>query len=139
MMLTSSKTSLLVLVAAVSVISCKRESPAAAVPPAPPAKPTARTVTLSNGATARVIEMRVTEEGFVPNRIAMKVGETVQLEVQRVTDETCAKEILIADTTVNEPLPLNGIAKVTYTASKPGNVKFGCGMDMMVGGTIAAE
>ncbi len=110
-----------------------------AVPPAPPSKPAARTVTLPSGTTARVIEMKVTEDGFVPNRIAVKVGETVQLEVQRVTDETCAKEILITDTTVNEPLPLNGVAKVTYTASKPGNVKFGCGMDMMVGGVIAVD
>ncbi len=84
------------------------------------------------------IEIAVTSDGFTPANVKVKAGETVKLVVTRKTDRTCAKEIVIRDFGVNQPLPLDKAVTVEITPQKPGKVRYACAMDM-VAGTLTVE
>jgi plastocyanin domain-containing protein len=84
-------------------------------------------------AAAQVIEMSVTGEGFVPAQVKVKAGQPVKLIVTRKTDRTCAKEIVIKDFGINQPLPLNQAIEVTFTPTKAGSFRYACAMDMIAG------
>lgn len=81
----------------------------------------------------RVIDMKVTDDGFVPSRVKVKKGEKVRFVVTRTTDSTCAKEIVIKDAGIHQPLPLGQPVKVEFVASKSGEIRYACGMDMISG------
>ena len=81
----------------------------------------------------RTFELEVTEDGFVPARLKVNQGETVRLVVTRKTDGTCAKEIVIKDSGINTPLPLEKAVTVEFKAKRPGEVRFACGMDHVSG------
>ena len=88
-------------------------------------------------AAVQVIEMSVTEDGFVPAQVKVKAGQPVKLVITRKTDRTCAKEIVIKDFGINQPLPLNQAVEVTFTPNKAGSFRYACGMDMIAGVIIA--
>jgi plastocyanin domain-containing protein len=81
----------------------------------------------------QVVTIEVTAEGFVPAQVKVKAGQPVKLVVTRKTDRTCAKEIVIKDFGVNKPLPLNQPVEITFTPTRPGQVRYACGMDMIAG------
>ncbi len=87
----------------------------------------------------RVIELKVTEDGFEPSPVTVKKGEPLVLKVTRVTDKTCATEILIDGTDINVPLPLMKPVEVRYTPGKTGQLQYGCAMGMMVSGVLLVE
>jgi len=87
--------------------------------------------TVKNG--VRTVEMTVTEDGFVPSKVKAKKGEKVRLVVTRKTDRTCAKEIVIKDHGINQPLPLDKPVTVEFTPSKSGEIRYACGMDHVSG------
>lgn len=89
-------------------------------------------------AKARRIQVTVTSTGFEPSSIPVKVGQPVVLVVTRTTDRTCAKEFVIADRKISKALPLNRAVEIRFTATKPGKVRFACGMNM-VAGTLVVE
>ena len=93
---------------------------------------------LSKPKTAQVIEMSVTKAGFVPTQIKAKVGQAVTLMITRKTDHTCAKDIVIKDYGIQQPLPLDKTVEVTFTTTKVGSSRFACAMDM-IAGTIIVE
>ncbi len=107
---------------------CKSEQPAAALIPARAAP-----------AAGRVVELKVTEEGFEPTPVSVKKGEPLTLKITRVTDKTCATEILVDGTDINVPLPLNQQVEVRYTPDKSGQIRYGCAMGMMVSGVLIVE
>ncbi len=118
------------LVAAVALFA----SPALAQHPGhatPPAAPGIAEGTVKGG--VRVVDMKVTEEGFVPSKVKVKKGEKVRFVVTRTTDSTCAKEIVIKDAGINQPLPLGKPVKVEFVASRSGEIRYACGMDMISG------
>ena len=84
-------------------------------------------------AAVKVIEMSVTSEGYVPDKIHVAKGEKVRLQITRKTDKTCATEIVIKDLGINQPLPLNKMVTVEFTPKKSGQLKYACGMDMISG------
>jgi plastocyanin domain-containing protein len=84
-------------------------------------------------AAVAVIEMSVTGDGFVPAQVKVKAGQPVKLVITRKTDRTCAKEIVIKDFGINQPLPLNRAVEVTFTPNKAGSFRYACGMDMITG------
>lgn len=132
----------LVFLIFLSISACKRE-PTAAEPPkqaAPAAaEPKAEAKAEPKSADGRVIPMQVTTDGFVPENVALKANEPVKFVVTRTTDETCAKDLLIEGTDIKVSLPLNKAVEVAWTPAKAGKVKFGCAMDMMVGGVLVVE
>jgi plastocyanin domain-containing protein len=81
----------------------------------------------------QVFAIEVTKEGFVPAEIKVKAGKPVKLVVTRRVERTCATEIVIKDQGINKPLPLNQPVEVTFTPSKPGKLRYACGMDMIAG------
>jgi len=85
------------------------------------------------GASAQVVEIAVTGQGFVPAAVKVKAGRPVKLVVTRKVERTCATEIVIKDYGVNQPLPLNQPVEVTFTPMRPGTVRYACGMDMIAG------
>jgi plastocyanin domain-containing protein len=97
---------------------------ALAAPPARAAEPSR---------AGRTVELKVTEDGFVPDKIEVKKGEPLTLVVTRQTDKTCATEIVIKDYGIDQPLPLGKAVKVSFTPTKTGQVKYACGMDMVTG------
>jgi plastocyanin len=86
---------------------------------------------LENG--VRVVEVSVTEDGFVPSKVKANKGEKVRFLVTRKTDSTCAKEIVIADQGVNQPLPLGKTVTVEFTPTRSGEIRYACGMNHVAG------
>ena len=87
--------------------------------------------TVKNG--VRTVEMKVTEDGFVPSKVKVQKGEKVRLVVTRKTERTCAKEIVIKAYGINQPLPLDKPVTVELTPKASGEIKYACGMDMISG------
>lgn len=119
----------------VTVTACKKEEPR----PAEAVKQPVEAPKPAAAAAGKRIEMKVTEDGFQPSNVQLKKDEPVTFVVTRVTDATCATELLIAETTVKAELPLNKPVEIAWTPTKSGQVKFGCAMDMMVGGLLVVE
>jgi len=86
---------------------------------------------------AHPLEIAVTNEGFVPARAKVKVGEPVTLGVTRKVERTCATDIVIKDYGINEPLPQGQRVEVTFTPKAPGSIRYACAMDMVSGELVA--
>jgi len=87
--------------------------------------------TLKNG--VRTVSLTVTDNGFEPSKVKAKKGEKVRLVVTRKTDSTCAKEIVIKDHGINQPLPLDKPVTVEFVPAKSGEIRYACGMDHISG------
>lgn len=83
----------------------------------------------------RVVDMEVTDEGFVPAQVKVKKGEKVRLLITRKTNRTCATEIVIKDYGINAPLPLNEQVTVELTPKGSGEIHYACAMNM-IGGVL---
>jgi plastocyanin domain-containing protein len=81
----------------------------------------------------KTVQVAVTDDGFVPQRIEARKGEPLTLVVTRKTERTCATEIVIKEYGINQPLPLDKPVTVTFTPTRSGQVKYACGMDMITG------
>jgi hypothetical protein len=116
---------------------CRKTEPPVAPAVVAPAVPAAPLAEIPVAAVAARVEVAVTEEGFVPSRIAAKKGVPVTLVVTRKTDKTCAREILFQGQAGKTELPLNKTVEVTYTPTAAGDIKFGCAMGMMIAGVLS--
>ena len=83
----------------------------------------------------RVVDMQVTDAGFVPSQVKVQKGQKVRLVITRKTDRTCATEIVIKDYGINTPLPLNKTVTVELTPKASGEIKYACAMNM-IGGVL---
>jgi plastocyanin domain-containing protein len=83
--------------------------------------------------SGQVVELQVTEKGFVPEKVEVKPGTPVVLKITRKTDNTCAKQIKIADRSIKKDLPLNKTVSIDLGKLEKGDIAFACGMDMMTG------
>ena len=79
------------------------------------------------------VEMKVTEDGFVPAKIKANKGEKLRLVITRKTERTCAKEIVIAEHGIKEALPLEKTVVVEVTPKRSGELKYACGMGHITG------
>lgn len=89
--------------------------------------------------SVQVIKINVTVAGYEPDKIEVKSGVPVKLEVTRITDSTCATEIRIPQLKVDRPLALNKTEVIELGSLKKGTYKFGCAMDMMIFGHMIAQ
>lgn len=90
------------------------------------AKPTGNTAVQ----TARVM---VSEKGFEPARVSLRVGVPARLTFVRTSDATCATEVVIPSLNIKRSLPLNQPVDIEFNAEKAGDVAFACGMGMFSG------
>lgn len=88
---------------------------------------------------ANEVSMKVTDKGFEPQDLRVKKGNPVKLTITRVSDASCATEIVIDEYGIKTPLPLNEAVSVTFTPKQSGQLKYGCAMDKMIGGVIRIE
>jgi plastocyanin domain-containing protein len=86
----------------------------------------------------QTVKVAVTDAGFVPAQVKVRSGQPVVFLVTRTTDETCAKEIVIADAHIRQDLPLNQEVRIAFTPEKQGEIRYACGMDM-IAGTMRVE
>lgn len=84
----------------------------------------------------KVISISVTDKGFEPSSINVEPGVPAVLEVTRTTDETCSKQIQIPSKNIKLDLPLNKTVKIDLGKLEKGEIRFGCGMNMMDSGKI---
>jgi plastocyanin len=87
--------------------------------------------TVKNG--VRTVTIAVTDAGFEPSKVKALKGETVRLVVTRKTNSTCAKEIVVKDFGINQPLPLDKAVTVEFKTAKSGEIRFACGMGHVSG------
>lgn len=90
-------------------------------------------------ANVQNVDLAVTENGFEPKSIDVKPGSDVVLKVTRKTDSTCAKQIQIPSKKIKVDLPLNETVAVSLGKLKKGEIRFGCGMNMMESGRVVAR
>lgn len=84
----------------------------------------------------RRIELAITENGFVPDKVTVAKGEPLVFVFTRKTDKTCTKEVIIHlddKQKLERKLPLNKAVEVALTFPKTGELGFGCSMDMHTG------
>ncbi|HYO65112.1 MAG TPA: cupredoxin domain-containing protein [Archangium sp.] len=81
----------------------------------------------------RTVEITVTSKGFEPANVKVKAGHTVRLVITRKTDRTCAKEIILDDLGINQPLPLDTPVTLEFTPSESGTLRYACAMDHISG------
>ena len=81
----------------------------------------------------KIIEVKVTEDGFVPSSLEVPANVPVTLKVTRTTDNTCATDIKIKDKKIEKKLPLNEAVSIELGKVKKGKLGFACGMNMLKG------
>lgn len=87
-------------------------------------------------ASAKRVDISVTEEGFTPAKVTVKQNEEVTLTFTRKTDNTCAKEVVVYvddKNKIERDLPLNQAVPVTVTFPNSGEIRYACGMGMYAG------
>jgi hypothetical protein len=90
-------------------------------------------------AVGNVVRLSVTPLGFEPPDVRVEAGRPVTLIVTRLTDQTCATELVIDGEPGQTPLPLNQPVTLTLLPRKPGVLRYGCAMGRMVSGMLQVE
>lgn len=83
--------------------------------------------------------LTVTDKGYEPSTIKVKKNTPFVIKITRKTDSTCATELVIPSQKIKVDLPLNKEVVVNVGKLEKGEVKFGCAMEMMIGGVMIAE
>lgn len=84
----------------------------------------------------QALRVTVSEQGFEPARLMLRVGVPSRVTFVRTTDATCATEIAIPALNIKRALPLNQPVEVDFTPEKPGDIAFACGMGMLSGSFV---
>lgn len=113
--------------AALALFLVPSTGPAPAQRPPPPRAP------------GNVVRLTVTPAGFEPPDVRVEADRPVTLVITRVTDRTCATELVVDGEPGQTPLPLNQPVTVTLLPRKPGVVRYGCAMGRMVSGLLRVE
>ena len=74
--------------------------------------------------------------GYDPASIRLKRGVPAKVTFLRVSESTCATEVVFADYGIRRELPLNQAVTVSFTPRKAGEFAFTCGMNMHRGKLI---
>lgn len=115
----------------VAGFACKKDAKQA--PPKQEAPVTVGTVT--DG--VRRIDVKASENGYNPERIAAKPGEKLVLVFTRTVEGECLAQVKTPEGKVVD-LPMNKPVEVAVTAPESGELTFACGMDMFKG-TIVTQ
>ena len=113
--------------------ACSSEKSNAAPPPAPAPAPAAAKPSPTG---EQLVDITVTDEGYMPKEVSVDKGRPVHMRVTRKTDKTCATEVVIAEHDINVKLPLNQTVDITFTPTKSGELRYGCAMDHMISSVI---
>jgi plastocyanin domain-containing protein len=84
-------------------------------------------------AKATEIHIDVTDRGFVATGGARRWRGPATLVFTRKTDQTCAKQVVIASLGVRRDLPLGTAVRIDVPSGHTGTLDYVCGMDMVRG------
>lgn len=87
--------------------------------------------------TQAVVEIQVTEDGFVPSKVEAAGGKPLTLVFTRRTDQTCATEAVFPSLKRRVALPLNRPVRITVRPRSGQPIEFACGMGMYSGKIVA--
>lgn len=95
----------------------------------------------SNSSSLEVHDIIVDENGYSPEKIKITDAKTkkVQLNFQRMTDATCATEVIYEPQDINVKLPIGEKISVVFDITKDNEITFGCHMDKMLKGVIVKQ
>ncbi|MEW6129318.1 MAG: efflux RND transporter periplasmic adaptor subunit [Acidobacteriota bacterium] len=82
------------------------------------------------------VNITLTDKGFVPSVITLKVGIPARLIFLRKVEVTCATEIQIPALGITQELPFNEAVAIEFTPTQVGEIKFACSMNMVSGKII---
>jgi len=85
----------------------------------------------------REVRIAVTENGFEPATVEIPKNEAVTLLVTRKTDQTCATEMVFAETGQRYELPKDQVVRIELPAGQPDTLNYACGMNMYKGAIVA--
>lgn len=94
--------------------------------------PPAGTHASGSDASTQTIEVLVTARGFEPANVTVKRGVPASLVFRRVSDKTCATDVVIPSLKITRALPLNERVEIRLTPSGK-ELTFACGMNMLTG------
>lgn len=87
--------------------------------------------------TDKVIAVQATQSGYKPSLIEVpKDTQEVTIRFERITEHTCAQEVVYEGQNINEKLPLKKPVEITFDLSRTDKIKYGCHMDKMHHGII---
>lgn len=86
-----------------------------------------------------IVNLTVAEKGFEPNKIDVSIDTPIKLNITRKTDNTCSTSIQIPSLKLKKDLPLNKTVSISLGKLSKGEIRFGCGMNMMDSGIIYAK
>ena len=113
---------------AASGLSCKPSSPLSAPTTGASAAPLAE----------RIVEVKASQEGFVPSRIEARPREPLLLRFTRTAEVTCADSVVLAGDPKKHDLPLGQPVDLRVVAPESGALAFSCGMRMYKGSVVVA-
>ena len=103
--------------------------------PAPKQEAPVTAGTVADG--VRRIDVKASQAGYEPERIAGKPGEKLMLVFTRTVEGECLSQLKTPEGKLVE-LPMNKPVEVAVTVPQQGELTFACGMDMFRG-TIVAQ
>ena len=83
--------------------------------------------------------VKVTEKGYEPAELQLRLGVPARLTFVRETDATCGTEVVFPEYDIERELPLNERVVVEFTPRKSGEFGFTCGMKMLKGKLVISE
>jgi len=89
----------------------------------------------------RRVDVAITDEGFRPDRVHGRVGETITLVFTRTVERSCVDRVVVSlekDGRIERDLPLRVPVSVTLVLEEAGELGFACPMGMH-GGTIEVQ
>lgn len=97
------------------------------------ANPSGVSAPAAANAAAQEEKVLVTEKGYEPAKLTVRVGQAVRITFVRTTDKTCGTEVVFPSLNIRRPLPLNQPVVVEVTPKDSGELGFVCGMSMLRG------
>lgn len=75
----------------------------------------------------------VVKGGYSPQVVEVQAGSPVRLEFDRQEDGECSSHVVFGDLGIDRTLPAFQTTNVEFTPSKPGDIPYACGMNMLHG------
>jgi plastocyanin domain-containing protein len=76
------------------------------------------------------LSVTVGDNGFVPSAVTASKGQPLTLEFKRVSDKTCATQVVFPELNITKDLPLNNVVAISIPTDQPRKLAFQCGMGM---------
>ena len=93
----------------------------------------------ATSADIQTANVKVGDAGFEPSMITLRKGVPARLTFSRVSDKTCATEVVLPDYRIKQALPFNKGVAIEFMPQKTGDVAFTCGMGMLKGMLMVQE